>query len=272
MESTTENNQNIDEFHTDNSETKLKDCIKETSKLWRKYHLDYNQSGYIVKMTRKELEMKNDKPMIKVIQRLTEQECNALIDHAFNTKNDYALIVKTLLFTGVRVSELTNIRISDIDFNSRELFISQGKGNKQRIIPLFKFLADELRIYINDRKIGFLFESRLNNKYTTRRIQQIVRKLGQEIGISKPIHPHLFRHTIATFLLNKGLPIDQVQMFLGHEKIETTQIYAKTNPQNLKDSISHIEFRNETDNPQLTYEDSKALRWRTGIKSYDTNK
>jgi len=265
MEMIVETNQNENEFLPEKEKAKLSFCIKETARLWRRYHLDYNQSGYIVKQTRKELEIKNDKPKSKVIQRLSEAECNSLIDYAYNMKSSYAMILKTLLFTGVRVSELVSIKIEHINFNECELFIERGKGDKERVIPLFKFLSDEIRTYVNDRRAGYLFESRSNTKFSTRRIQQIVSQIGKEVGIRQSIHPHLFRHTIATYLLNKGVPIDRVQMFLGHSKIETTQIYAKTNIFNLKESIKQLEFKDEKkneDKPQFVYGDPKSLQWR----------
>ena len=86
-------------------------------------------------------------------------------------------------------------------------------------------------------KTGYVFESNCHTKFTTRRIQQIVKETADRAGITKKVHPHLLRHTVATFLLEKGMPLEQIQKFLGHSKIETTQIYAKSSTEMMKEGF-----------------------------------
>lgn len=232
--------QNNDEFHTENEKAKLNEVIEDTAKLWRKHHLDYNQVSYVTKQLRKVLDIKLSKSKIQVIQRLSQEEVQSIINLAYEKKGGYGLIIKTLFFTGCRVNELVNIKVEHINFNENEIYIAEGKGDKQRYVPIFPFLKQELHTHLGDRRQGYLFESRLDNKFSTRRIQQIVRQVSKEAGISRNVYPHLFRKSIATFLLNKGMPIDQVQKFLGHSKIETTQIYAQTSIQSLKDNYQKL--------------------------------
>jgi integrase/recombinase XerD len=236
----TEIGQKEDELRTDSEKTKLKECAKETAKIWRKYHLDYNQSGYVTKEVRKALELKPSKPTVQIVQRLTQDEIERMINYAYEIKGQYGLIVKTLFFSGCRVNEFVNIKISHINFIENEIYIAQGKGSKQRYVPIFPFLKQELLTHVQDRKEGYLFETRLNNKFSTRRVQQIIKQVAKEAGIDRKVYPHLLRKSIATFLLNKGMPIDQVQLFLGHSKLETTQIYARTSIQNLKDNYQKL--------------------------------
>jgi integrase/recombinase XerD len=228
------------EFHTTSEKAKLREVIEETIKLWRKHHLDYNQVGYITKSARKNLEISRVKPRTQIIQRLSQEEVQSIINLAYQKKGLYGLIIKVLFFSGCRVNELVNIKAEHINFSENEIYIEMGKGQKQRYVPIFPFLKQELLTHLADRRQGYLFESRLNDKFSTRRIQQIVKQVSKEAGINRNVYPHLFRKSIATFLLNKGMPIDQVQQFLGHSKLETTQIYAKTSIQNLKDNYQKL--------------------------------
>jgi len=82
----------------------------------------------------------------------------------------------------------------------------------------------------------FLFESNRNLPFSPRRIQQIVKVTAEKAGITKKVHPHLLRHTVTTFLLEKGMSLEQIQKFLGHSKLETTQIYAESSTEMIKDS------------------------------------
>lgn len=94
-----------------------------------------------------------------------------------------------------------------------------------------------MKTHLNGRQTGYVFESNRNTKFTTRRIQQIVKDTADRAEITKKVHPHLLRHTVATFLLEKGMPLEQIQKFLGHSKIETTQIYAESSTEMMKEGF-----------------------------------
>jgi integrase/recombinase XerD len=95
--------------------------------------------------------------------------------------------------------------------------------------PILPALADELRTHLQGRQTGFLFEGNRQTRYSTRTVQSIVTNCARAASIQKRVYPHLLRHSIATILLDSGLvPIDQVQKFLGHLNLSTTQIYAET--------------------------------------------
>lgn len=224
----------------DPKQDSLREVIEETIKLWRKHHLDYNQISYITKTARKNLIIARIKQGSHIIQRLSQSEVESIINLAYQKKGSYGLIIKVLFFTGVRVNELVNIKVEHINLAENEIYVAMGKGGKQRYVPIFPFLKQEIITHLGTRANGYLFESRLNDKFSTRRIQQIVKQISKEAGINRNVYPHLFRKSIATFLLNKGMPIDQVQQFLGHSKLETTQIYAQTSIQNLKDNYQKL--------------------------------
>ena len=124
----------------------------------------------------------------------------------------------------MRVSEFVSVKVEDFYFEEQMILIQ--KGNKSRYVPILPELAQELKTHLKGRQKGYIFESNRHTKFSARRIQQIVKQTADKAGIKKRVHPHLLRHTVATFLLEKGMPLEQIQKFLGHSKIETTQIYA----------------------------------------------
>ena len=212
----------------------LKELISVTVKLWRKYHLTYDQAGYVGKEVRRQLKIKRAKTRKTVIQRLSRDEEQKLIGQAYREKSNYGLLLKTLLLTGARVSEFVSLKVEDFYFDEQMILIQKGKGGKSLYVPILPELTQELKTHLGSRLTGYIFESNRHTKFTARRIQQIVKETSARAGIKKKVHPHLLRHTVATFLLEKGMPLEQIQKFLGHSKIETTQIYAESSTEMMK--------------------------------------
>jgi integrase/recombinase XerD len=217
--------------------TELKELIDATVKLWRKYHLTYDQAGYVGKEVRRLLGIKRAKSRKNVIQRLSRDEEQKLIRCAYRENSSYGLLLKTLFLTGARVSEFVSIKVEDFYFDEQMILIQKGKGGKSRYVPILPELSQELQTHLGSRKTGYVFESNRHTKFTARRIQQIVKETADRAGIIKKVHPHLLRHTVATFLLEKGMPLEQIQKFLGHSKIETTQIYAESSTEMMKEGF-----------------------------------
>lgn len=218
-----------------NSEPKeLKELIDATVKLWRKYHLTYDQAGYVAKEVRHFLDIKRVSTRKNVIHRLSRDEEQKLIGQAYRENSSYGLLLKTLFLTGARVSEFIALKVGDFYFDEQMILIQKGKGGKSRYVPILPELAQELKTHLGSRQSGYIFESNRHTKFTTRRIQQIVKETAECARITKKVHPHLLRHTVATFLLEKGMPLEQIQKFLGHSKIETTQIYAESSTEMMK--------------------------------------
>jgi integrase/recombinase XerD len=221
-----------------NSEPKeLKELIDATVKLWRKYHLTYDQAGYVGKEVRRGLGIKRLKTRKNVIHRLSRDEEQKLIGQAYRETGNNGLLLKTLLLTGARVSEFISLKVEDIFFDELMILIEKGKGGKSRYVPILPELSQELKTHLSSRQTGYVFESNRHTKFTARRIQQIVKETADHAGIKKKVHPHLLRHTVATLLLEKGMPLEQIQKFLGHSKIETTQIYAESSTEMMKEGF-----------------------------------
>jgi len=103
-------------------------------------------------------------------------------------------------------------------------------------VPLLPALAQELRTYLNGRRTGYVFESNCLKPYTSRYVQRLVHEAAQQAGIEKDVTPHRLRASVATILLDAGMPLDQVQKFLRHKRISTTQIYAETSLQGMSEN------------------------------------
>lgn len=151
-------------------------------------------------------------------------------------KDDYEyrnrLILEMLFATGLRVSELSNIKIKNIDFSEREIKI-MGKGSKERFVFYNKECAIVLDSYLkecrskllNSKDSEYLFINHLGDKLTDRGIRLIIDKIVKKSCIKSKVSPHTFRHTFATMLLNEGCNIKSVQELLGHSSLGTTGIY-----------------------------------------------
>jgi len=215
----------------------LNELISATVKLWRRYHLTYDQAGYIGKEVRRELKIKRLKARKNVIVRLSRDEEQKLIKQAYRETSTHGLLLKTLFLTGARVSEFVSLKVTDLFFDEQMILIEKGKGGKSRYVPLLSESAQELKTHLGSRQTGYIFESNRHTKFTARRIQQIVKETAEQAGIKKKVHPHLLRHTVATLLLERGMPLEQIQKFLGHSKIETTQIYAESSTEMMKEGF-----------------------------------
>lgn len=146
----------------------------------------------------------------------------------------------TVLYAcGLRVSELVNLTWNDVHLQDRFLRI-RGKGGKERLVPFYKGLIQELQLYRlqywekKARHTDAVFVSLRGNKMTTRAIQLLMQKHADAIGMSLNLHPHMFRHSFATHLLDNGADIRIVQELLGHSSLSTTQIYTHVSSKKLQ--------------------------------------
>ena len=140
--------------------------------------------------------------------------------------------------TGMQVGELVKLNRNDVDFENREIIVF-GKGAKERVVYFDAKTKIHLQNYLGTRKDDnpALFVSLLKpfNRLEISGVEIALRKLGRQLGIKK-VHPHKFRRTLATKAIDKGMPIEQVQILLGHQKIDTTMEYAMVNQENVKNS------------------------------------
>ena len=142
-------------------------------------------------------------------------------------------ILETLYGCGLRVSELINLKLSDLFFDEGFIKVT-GKGDKQRFVPILKATQKYINIYVKEVRVHIkiqpnyedtLFLNRRGKQLTRAMIFTIIKQLAEKIGLKKNISPHTFRHSFATHLLQNNADLRSIQMMLGHESITTTEIY-----------------------------------------------
>lgn len=186
---------------------------------------------------------------------LTVEEIDSLIgaiDRGSREGQRNCAILETLYSCGLRVSELCNLKISDLYLN--EGFIKvEGKGNKQRLVPISPRAVSELNDYFLVRgekviKPGFedyVFISNFGKNISRIMVFHIIKELANQIGLKKSISPHTFRHSFATHLLEGGANLRAIQCMLGHESIGTTEIYTHIDRNRLREEIIEHHPRNK---------------------------
>ena len=146
------------------------------------------------------------------------------------------LIIEMLYATGVRVSELINIKINDIDFNNKRIIVL-GKGNKERIVYYGEYAEEVLKEYMktHERKNhNYLFVNSKGGKLTDRGVRYIIDNIMSKLSVKTHVTPHVLRHTFATDMLNNGCDIKVVQELLGHSSLKATEIYTHVTNEHLK--------------------------------------
>lgn len=196
------------------------------------------EEDYILKSPMKRIHKIKTKTVVK--STISDEDIEKLRDQCTETR-DLAMI-DLLYSTGIRVGELVNLNISDVDLEQRECIV-YGKGDKERRVYFDAKAKIHLQNYLNSRKDEnpalFVTLDAPHERLQISGVEIRVRKLGRRLGLER-IHPHKFRRTMATRAIDKGMPIEQVQKILGHSKIDTTMQYAIVNQTNVK--ISHQKF------------------------------
>lgn len=185
----------------------------------------------------KKMDFKEDIPLAKQKSKLpivlNKKEINNMIDNTININHKQVILF--LYYTGARLQELLNMKITDIDYERNVIHIKEGKGGKDRIV----FLHEKLKL-LNLNNQGYIFISSKNKKYSPKSIQEIVKKAASRANIKKKVTPHTLRHSFATHLLENGVDIRYIQNLLGHKNLKTSQIYthvANKNIVNLRNMI-----------------------------------
>ncbi len=185
--------------------------------------------------------IKRPKKEKKIPMVLSKNEIKLLINSTQNRKSK--LIISLIYACGLRVSELTNLRIADFDFEQNIGKIKQSKGKKDRMFNIPVFLKENLKYQSQEQqkhKKIYLFTGP-NGKLTTRNIQKIVKNASYKSKIGKDIHCHTLRHSFATHLLENNVDIRKIQELLGHSDLSTTQIYTHVSNKELRKIASPID-------------------------------
>ncbi len=191
------------------------------------------------------IKIDNPKYYRKLPNILTIEEVDNLLDIKLDTPFDYRnkAMLELMYASGLRVSELVNLKLSDIDLNNNYVRCF-GKGSKERIVPIGEVASNYLKLYIekyrDNMKKGYYTENIFLNNHGKNMTRQgfflVIKKIAEEKKISKNITPHMLRHSFATHLLNNGADLRTIQVMLGHSNISTTQIYTNVGRDILKEN------------------------------------
>ena len=196
------------------------------------------EEDYILKSPMKRIHKIKTKTVVK--NTISDEDIEKLRDHCSNIR-DLAMI-DLLYSTGMRVGELVNLNIDNVDMEQRECIV-YGKGDKERKVYFDAKAKIHLLNYLNSRSDTnpalFVTLDAPHERLKISGVEIRIRELGRKLGLER-IHPHKFRRTMATRAIDKGMPIEQVQKILGHSQIDTTMQYAIVNQTNVK--ISHQKF------------------------------
>ena len=188
-----------------------------------------------------------ENPMMKVVAPKSKKRLPVFIeeDQIASLLNEFQfeegfvgqrnkLIIELFYVTGIRLSELINIKISDVDFNNQSIKVL-GKRNKERIIPLSSNVVNDLNIFIeNNQQNKYLFTNLEGNKLYNKLVYRLVNKYIGEISSVNKKSPHILRHTFATHMLNNGADINAIKELLGHANLSATQVYTHNTIEKLK--------------------------------------
>jgi integrase/recombinase XerD len=216
---------------TKESRTPPSKMAKKLIKYLRPERPDYNYLRDLFRHLRKEL----DVPVTTNSKRLpvipTEEEIKKYYEAVWQAKNiEHMVMIKTLLYTGIRVSELIRVKISDVDFERCQIRINQGKGGKDRVVPFPMSFREILSMYVTQiqgKKAVHLFESSWKKAYSDRGIRKILMRYTQAAGIESSVSPHKLRHFLLTWLKKQGIDDALIQPYSGHESRQSLEIYSR---------------------------------------------
>jgi site-specific recombinase XerD len=196
-------------------------------RLARKAHLDYHEFGYVCQQARRKLGLTKPKRQRRLPQLLSQGELGRFFNTIQACGNvQHEIMLKLLFFTAVRVGELVQIRVADVNLEGCKIFVDQGKGSKDRYILFPKSFGLVLKTHLAAHPQNrYLFESQRCKPFTVRRIQQIVQRYREQAGLSTIVHPHLFRHQMITYLTASGLSDAQIQLISGHASKRSLEPY-----------------------------------------------
>lgn len=207
---------------------------EELAKYLRNERPDYNYLLALFQNIRKILDVPVTSKSKKLPYVPTEEEIRkfykSIWENNSNAKMQHIILIKTIIYTGVRVSELIKIKIDDINFNDCQIHIRLGKGKKDRIVPFPIIFRESLALYVasvqKDNAV-YLFESSWKKPFSDRGIRKILEKYNLIAGIKHPISPHKLRHFLFTWLKRQGIDDALIQPYSGHESRQSLEVYSK---------------------------------------------
>lgn len=204
---------------------------KELAKFLRAERPDYAYLKSVFRELRNELEIAVPQAPKRLPEVPTEEEIRAFYQQVWQARKFTDMVlIKTLFYTGVRVSELVNIRLQEVDLERCQIRIQQGKGGKDRLVPFPHTFRELLGLHIqqmHQQEAIYLFESVRKHKYSDRGIHRMLERYATAAGITRSLSPHKWRHFLFTWLKAQGIDDALIQPYSGHESRQSLEIYSR---------------------------------------------
>ena len=216
---------------TEIKRTSAKKKAKELAKYLRHEKPDYDYMKALFKHLRDELGVKVTRAPKKLPDVPTEEEIERYYKAVWKSQNFHNMvIIKTFLYTGMRVNELVNLKLTDVDYDRCQIRINKGKGEKDRVVPFPASFKEVLAMHadkMRKQNAEFLFESSWKKKYTDRGVRKILAKYVKDAKIERNISPHRLRHFLLTWLKKQGIDDSFIQPYSGHSTRQSLEVYSK---------------------------------------------
>jgi integrase/recombinase XerD len=215
----------------DGPRTPAKQKARELAKHLRGERPDYAYLKSVFRALRDELGVTVPGPSRRLPDTPSEAEIRRYYETVWQARHGPDIVlIKTLLYTGVRVSELVAIRLEDVDFDRCQIRINRGKGAKDRVVPFPQGFKEVLALHadaLRRKRATHLFESSWKKPYSDRGVRQLLARYAQQAGLTRPISPHRLRHFLFTWLKKQGLDDALIQHYSGHASRQSLEIYSR---------------------------------------------
>lgn len=211
--------------------TPTKEVVSQIEKILKNERPDYIYLRDLFKKIREEFAIEVETQTKRLPYVPTEEEIKRYYEVVWQSRETkHMVLIKILLYTGVRVNELINIKLQDIDYDSCQIRINLGKGSKDRIVPFPVGFRETLMLYAKNEETSgaiYLFESNRKKAFTTRGIRKILANYAKKANIAQSLSPHKLRHFLFTWLKKQGIDDALIQPYSGHETRQSLEIYSK---------------------------------------------
>ncbi len=211
--------------------TPAKRKARELAKHLRGERPDYSYLKQVFRYLREELECEPQREPKTLPYVPSEEEIRRYYKAVWEARRTGdVVLIKTLMYTGARVSELVGIRLTDVDLDRCQIRINAGKGNKDRVVPFPPSFKEALALHaVEMRRKGaaYLFESSWKKKYTDRGVRKLLARYAEAAGLECPISPHRLRHFLLTWLKKQGIDDALIQPYSGHASRQSLEIYSR---------------------------------------------
>ncbi len=207
-------------------------------------HPDYGYLKQVFRHLREELEI----PILRAPKHLphvpSEEEMRRYYQVVWQTRNyGDMVLIKTLFYTGVRVSELVHIRLADVDLDRCQIRINAGKGNKDRVVPFPESFKETLALHMDrlrEQGATHLFESSWKKRYSERGVRRMLERYAQVAGLAHNVSPHQLRHFLLTWLKKQGVDDVLIQPYSGHASRKSLEVYSRLSIQEAQDEYNSV--------------------------------